>query len=169
MGGRGSLSKTPSREPPRASKNQAARTAAVRFLTPRAGRVVSAWTTMLSFRAVSAKSCIYNNQREKKGDLRLRVRHSQLPSRFVEQGSSFVAQEFFRLLLGLLPGRDRPLQQPPSLGGQAERLRPGVLAGHDFQPALGPHPLDVAAERGRIQLEDVADLGGLGHAELRRD
>ena len=39
---------------------------------------------------------------------------------------------------------------------------------HDLQPAVDPHPFNVAAERGRIALQDVTDLGGVGKAESGR-
>ena len=33
---------------------------------------------------------------------------------------------------------------------------------------MRPHPFDVAAERGRVELQNLADLGGPGQAELGR-
>src|SRR5260370_36446692 len=139
MGGRGSLSKTPSSEPARASKNQTTTTATARFLTLWVGRLVSACAMMmLSFCAVLANHCICKYRAETKGELQVRLRRPHLAGRFGQQGNPVFAHEFTRLLLGLFPSRDCPLQQPPPLDGQTERLRPGVVAGHDFQPALGP-------------------------------
>ena len=95
-------------------------------------------------------------------------RKAQLLGRLVEQREPFVAQDFLGPALGLFPGRKCPLEQSFPSGGQAERLRPGILAGDDFQPIFNSHPLDVAAERGCVHLKDVADLAGLGEAKFRR-
>src|SRR5262249_567020 len=53
-----------------------------------------------------------------------------------------------------------------------ERLGPGVRAGHDLRPAFGPQPLDVAAGRGRVELEkvgvDAVGVAPVGHRFLFR-
>src|SRR3954447_11881399 len=90
----------------------------------------------------------------------------QLLRRPVEQGDPLVPQEFAGPALGLLPGRHRLLDQALALGGEPEGLGTGVFVRHDFQPAVGLQRLDVAAEGGRVQLQDLADLGGPGQAEL---
>src|SRR5262245_39216123 len=138
MGGRGSLSKTPSREPPRASRNQTTRTETVRLLMPWLGRVLSASGMMRSFEtgdwSVSGSGifiCICNYQARKKGTLGLCLRLPQFPGRFIEQGNPLVPQQFAGPALGFLPGRDRLLDQPFALGRQPEGVRACVsLSGH---------------------------------------
>src|SRR5262249_54026265 len=49
-------------------------------------------------------------------------RPAQLPGGPVEQGNPFASQQFRRLTLGLLPGRDRLLDQPPALCREPEGL-----------------------------------------------
>ena len=92
-------------------------------------------------------------------------RPAHLLGGFVEQGDPLVPQQFGGLALGFLPGRDRLLDQPLPLGRQAEGLGTGVFFRHDLQPAVGLQRLDVAAEGGRVQLQNLADLGGPGEAE----
>ena len=48
---------------------------------------------------------------------------------------------------------------------QAEGLGTGVFFRHDLQPAVRLQRLDVAAEGGRVELQNLADLGGPGQAE----
>src|SRR5262245_58560990 len=119
------------------------------------GRCKAAFLRRVSIRYLQershekAHSCIYKYPAiNEDAKLTVRLRHPQFPGRLVEQGDDVSAQKFLGPVLCLLPGRDRPLQKPLPLGGEAERLSPGVLTGHDFQPTLGPHALDVAAERG---------------------
>src|SRR5262249_33859595 len=89
----------------------------------------------------------------------------QLLCRPVEQGDPLAPQQFGGLALRFFPGRDRLLDQALALGGEPEGLGTGVLVGHDLQPAVSLQRLDVAAESGGVQLQDVADLGGPGQAE----
>src|SRR6266851_351647 len=96
MGGRDSLSKMPSKEPPRASKNQTTRTTTARFLTLWMGRVLSAYAMMLlSFRVALANgvrwlmrhhklACATIGPR-KTAESAVRLRPTQLLGRFVEQ------------------------------------------------------------------------------------
>ena len=39
----------------------------------------------------------------------------------------------------------------------------------DFEPPVRHHPLDGAAQGGRVEFQDGADLGGPGHAEFGGD
>src|SRR5262249_7061860 len=48
----------------------------------------------------------------------------------------------------------------------AERLLPRVLTSDDLEPALAPHPLDVAAERGGVDLQNLAHVSRPCDAEL---
>ena len=73
------------------------------------------------------------------------------------------------MTLGFLPGGDRSFDEALPLRGQPKGLSAGVFSRHDLQPAMRPHPFDIAAKGGRIQLEKVADLGGSGKAELGRN
>ena len=104
--------------------------------------------------------------RKKHGSVSAGSRTAQLLRGFVEQGDPFVPQQFGGLSLGLLPGRDRLFDQPLPLRRQPEGLGAGILVRHDLQPAVRPHPFDVAAEGGRVQLQNLADLGGPGEPEL---
>src|SRR5262249_35806374 len=94
------------------------------------------------------------------------LRLPQLPGGSVEQGDPLLPQQFGGPALGLFPGRDRLLDQALSLGGEAEWLGTGVLVRHDLQPAVGLQRLDVAAEGGGVQLQNLTDLGGPGQAEF---
>ncbi len=60
--------------------------------------------------------------------------------------------------LRLFPIGQRPLHEFPTPGGQAEELGAAVIGTLRLDPALGPHPLDVAAHRGFLDAEDPADL-----------
>src|SRR3954471_20832727 len=105
------------------------------------------------------------SQEKNTGGSALGVRLPQLPGGSVEQADALLPQEFGGLALGLLPGRHRLLDQPLALGRQPEGLGTGVLVRHDLQPAVGLQRLDIAAQGGGVQLQDVADLGGPGEAE----
>ena len=98
----------------------------------------------------------------------VRLHLPQLLGSLVEQGDSVVAQEFFGPVLRLFPGWDGAYQQLLPLGGQPKGLHPGVIIGYDFQPTLAAHPFDVPAERGRVQLEDVADHGRASQSDFGR-
>src|SRR5207247_371709 len=63
----------------------------------------------------------------------------------------------------------RLLDQPGALGGQSKRLGTGVLFRHDLQPAVCLQRFDVATEGGRVQLQNLADLGGPGEAKFGGD
>src|SRR6266851_2270936 len=104
-GGRGWLSKTPSKEPISASKNQPTRAAIVRFLTLLLGSLASEWAMM-----VFSSNVHVQLSGQDKSELRVCLRHPQLVGRFGQQGHSVLAQELCRLLLRLFPGRDHPLQ-----------------------------------------------------------
>ena len=80
----------------------------------------------------------------------------------LERGDTFGAQHFLGLLLGFFPGRNRLFEQPLALSGQPERLGASVLARAPLPASLGTHPLDVATERGNIELQQIADLGSAG-------
>src|SRR4051812_11536855 len=94
---------------------------------------------------------------------------AQLLRRLVEQADALVPQQFGGLALGFLPGRDRLLDQSLPLGRQAEGLGTGVLVRHDLQPAVRLQRFDVAAQSGRVELQNLANLGGPGEAEAGGD
>ena len=94
---------------------------------------------------------------------------SQLLGSPVEQSDPLVPQQFHCLPLGFLPGRDRLLDQSAALGRQAKRLGTGVLFQHDLQPPVRLQRFDVAAEGGRVKLQNLADLGGPGEAKFGGD
>src|SRR5579871_6069201 len=73
---------------------------------------------------------------QKTGRLAVGVSHANLPGNFVEQGNPLVPQQLHGLVLSLLPGRNRLLDQPLPLGRQPERLGTGIFFGHDLQPAV---------------------------------
>jgi len=108
---------------------------------------------------------ICKDRPKKHGPVSGRLVTCHLPGGFVEQGNPLISQEFAGPTLGLLPGRHRLLDQTLPLWRQAKRLRATVLVGHDFQPAVGLQRLDVAAQGGRIQLQNLTDLGGPRQAE----
>ena len=87
----------------------------------------------------------------------------------IEQRDGVGAQHFGGAPLGLLPSGKCVVDQALAGACQAKGLGATVVGRHDFEPACGAHPLDVAAESRRVELEDFADLGRPGEAELGRD
>ena len=47
-------------------------------------------------------------------------------------------------------------------------MRACIRSRHHFQPIAGTHPLDIATERGNIELKQIANLARSGNAKLRR-
>src|SRR5215469_7233309 len=104
---------------------------------------------------------------KKEPELRARAWEPQLSCRFVKHSDPMISQDFRGLSLSPFPCWNCPRQQLSALRGQVEWLLTRVFCGHGLEPTLGPHPLDVAAKRGRVQLEDFTDLYWLSQAELR--
>src|SRR5262245_35358033 len=84
-----------------------------------------------------------------------------------------VAEQALRPLLGAPPRRDGPLEQGPPGRREAIGMDPRVLPRDLLEPAVGPHPLQVAAQGRVVELELGADLGladeaaVLGHDQHR--